>query len=406
MSADPTILINGRFLAQPVTGVQRYSIELLRTLDQLLDEFYIDLGAPNSTTIKQLGTEIKRSAIAIFAPSNIHTDLNLKHIPIHQVGYLKGHLWEQIELPFYSRDALLINLGNTAPFFKRNQTVVIHDASVFAIPEAYIPLFSAWYQLLYKQLGKVAKQIITVSNFSKAELVKYCQIDPAKVQVAYLGKEHISSQVPDLEFLKQHGIGDRPFCLAVSSPSKHKNFGAVLEAIALLEKSNPEPTELPFEVIVVGQANLKIFDPSTQSANTLDPIRSVRYLGSVSDRVLKALYQTASCLIYPSLYEGFGLPPLEAMTCGCPVITSNSASLPEVCGDAVLYCDPHNPDDIAGKIQQLIGNKDLREDLRRRGLIQAEAYSWRTSAQMILTAIAEHLPNKSLTGAWRSDKSK
>jgi glycosyltransferase involved in cell wall biosynthesis len=388
------VVINGRFLSQSITGVQRYSIELLRTLDKLLDEFYINPDHPDAIGIKQLGMASQQPAIAILAPANIHTELNLKHIPIHKVGYLNGHFWEQIELPFYSRNALLVNLGNTAPFFKKREIVVIHDASVFAIPEAYIPLFSAWYQLLYKRIGKVAKQILTDSQFSKTELMKYCNISENKIRVSYLGREHISDQVADLDFLKQHGIGDKPFCLAVSSPSKHKNFRAVLEAIALLENSNPASgdlkTNLEFEVIAVGQANLKIFDTSTPSANKLDAIRGVRYLGAVSDRALKALYETAGCLIYPSLYEGFGLPPLEAMTCGCPAIASHVASLPEVCGDAVLYCDPHSPQDIADKIQQVMTDRDLQENLRQRGLRQVQAYNWRACAQTLLQAITEH----------------
>ncbi|MEE3715439.1 glycosyltransferase family 1 protein [Tumidithrix elongata RA019] len=384
-----SLIINGRFLAQPITGVQRYSIELVKALDRLLG-----LDSSNLHSVGFKSSEDKLPKISIFAPSNIYTELHLKHIPIHKVGYLKGHLWEQIELPFYSRNAaLLLNLGNTAPFFKQKQIVVIHDASVFAIPQAYIPLFSAWYQLLYKQLGKVAKQIITISHFSKAELIKYCQIDATKIQVAYLGKEHISAQVADLDFLKQQGIGNQPFCLAVSSPSKHKNFRAVLEAIALLDHPNQIHEAPKFEVIVVGQANPKIFNASAQqqaSAPTNEATSRVRYLGAVSDRVLKALYQTASCLIYPSLYEGFGLPPLEAMTCGCPVITSNAASLPEVCGDAVLYCDPHNSYDIANKIKRLMQDNTLQENLRQRGLKQAQAYNWETCAQTLLTEIAKH----------------
>ena len=118
---------------------------------------------------------------------------------------------------------------------------------------------------------------------------------------------------------------------------------------------------------------------------------NVRRVGAVNDSELKTLYERALCLVFPSLYEGFGLPPLEAMYCGCPVIASQIASLPEVCGEAVLYCDPHSPVDIAEKIQRVVTEPGLRDDLRQKGYHQAAQFCWKGTARSVLSTVFEAL---------------
>lgn len=347
------IYINARFLTQSITGVQRYAVELIKALDALIDEGKIDS---------------KRYSFCLLAPRDVKYELKLKHIPLRRVGYLGGHLWEQIELPFYARGGLLMSLCNASPLFKSKQIVTIHDAAVFEMPKSYSAAFRTWYKILLPCLAKVGRKIITVSEFSKKELVRYLNVDESKIEVIYLGKEHLLSIDSDEAILKRNGIGDKPFVLAVSSMSYNKNFQSVVRAIELLGK-------VDFDIVIVGGINPKVFGQSE-----IPLPASVKYLGYVTDAELKALYMKAGCFIYPSFYEGFGLPPLEAMSCGCPVIVSNTASLPEVCGDAALYCDPHSPEDIADKVRLVMNDEVLRETLRHKGLERTKRFSWERCA--------------------------
>jgi len=358
------IYINARFLGRHVTGVERYATEFVKALDAMMCRGEID------TT---------RFSFVLLAPKNIQPELKLKYIQIRYVGYFSGHLWEQFELPFYTRGTLLINLCNTASLLKHNQIVTIHDAVVFGSPQAYSFIFRLWYKFLWKSLGVVAKTIITVSSFSEKELSKYCVRNAGKLRVIYEGKEHIFALKSDNSILEKHGLKDKPFVLAVSSLNPNKNFRSIVQAVTFLSNVN-------FEVVIAGGANPKIFCQSTI------PLPSnVRYLGYVSDGELRSLYEHASCFVYPSFYEGFGLPPLEAMACGCPVIVSQAASLPEVCGDAALYCDPNSSKDIAEKIVLLMNNPTLREDLRRKSLERAKLFSWEKCARETFAVIKKAL---------------
>ncbi len=204
----------------------------------------------------------------------------------------------------------------------------------------------------------------------------YAQIPSDKITVIPLGNEHIQCTSQDketnLNHLFDHDLPHK-FFLAVSSPSRHKNFAIIFDVIKHLEKYHPD---LDFQVIVVGKA-----DPSIFSHQSFVNGKKVKYLGAVNDVTLNYLYQNATGLIYPSLYEGFGLPPLEAMTCGCPVITTNGNSLPEVCGDAALYCDPLSAIDIAHQVEQLLTKPDLVKSLRQKGFTQSKQFSWKICAQ-------------------------
>lgn len=358
-----TVIINGRFLTQPITGVQRYATEVVKAWDRLIDRGDIDPDAERP--------------FALVTPKGAKYELELEHIPIRQVGRLSGHRWEQLELPFYVQGNLLVSLGGAAPLFKHDQVVTIHDAAPYANPENFSVAFRTWYKVLHRGLGKVAKKIVTVSHFSKAELNRFAHIAENKMEVIYEGKEHISAVAADKTIMEKYKLNHKPFALAVSSVSPNKNFKAVAHAIELLG-------DVDFDVVIAGGANPRIFNTSRFSLP-----ESIKHVGYVSDGELKALYENATCFVYPSFYEGFGLPPLEAMTCGCPVIASNTSSLPEVCGDAALYCDPYNPADIAVKITELMKTVSLRKTLQQRGLERVELFSWERCAQEIFGVIEQ-----------------
>lgn len=360
------VYINARFLTRSITGIERYSTELLRHLDSLINSGAIDS---------------KQFSFVMLAPKNIKHELSFKHIPLKRIGHLTGHLWEQIELPLYTRDGLLFTPSNAAPIFKRLQVVAIHDTTFFARPQTYSFAFSYWYKFLIPIIGKVAQKIITVSSFSKNELIDYCRIKADKIKVIYNGKEQILSHIPDKAFFSKTGIISKRFVLAVSSPNPNKNFSSIIKALQLLP-------ELGLDIVIVGDLLPKVYANSNSQVSFPN---NVKYVSRVNDAELRALYEHAACFIYPSFYEGFGLPPLEAMACGCPVIVSKTSSLPEVCGDAVLYCDPYNPEDIAVQIKKLANNPALQEELKQRGLERAKQFSWEKCAWETFSTIQEVL---------------
>ncbi|MEM9137932.1 MAG: glycosyltransferase family 1 protein, partial [Cyanobacteria bacterium P01_F01_bin.42] len=185
----------------------------------------------------------------------------------------------------------------------------------------------------------------------------------------YEGREHMDAIAPDASVLEKPELKNRPYVLAVSSLSPHKNFGAVVRALDHLR-------DLPdLAVVIIGGGNQQVF-AETNLADNSQVIRP----GYVTDAQLKALYQNALGFIHASLYEGFGLTPLEAMTCGCPVIVSRAAAIPEVCGEAALYFDPQDPQDIARQVRQMVTDSSLRESLRHKAIAQAQKFSWRTCA--------------------------
>jgi glycosyltransferase involved in cell wall biosynthesis len=355
------IFINARFLAQSITGPQRYALEVVKSLDQLIEK----------------GNISSEYTFVLLAPNKINYKPNLKNIMIKQVGCFGGHFWEQFELPYYSRDGVLISLCNVSPIFKFNQIVTIHDAIIYRCPQAYSRSYRMWYKFILNILGKVSCKIITVSYFSKNDLIKYCGICEEKIDVNYLGKEHIMDISPDYSIIEELNLDKIPFLLAVSSMNPNKNFQSILQALKLIPEQN-------FQVVIAGGTNKKIFKNMQ-----LDQSENVKFTGYVTDEQLRALYEKACCFIYPSFYEGFGLPPLEAMTCGCPVIVSNTGSLPEVYKDAAYYVDPYDSKSIADSINYVMNNEKVRVDLINKGIKRKELFKWDTTAQRIFNIIKE-----------------
>ena len=356
--------INGRFLTQRMTGVQRCGIEWVRGLDRRLAA---------DPAIRE------RYSFRLLTPRSVRTSLALSHIPSFAVGRLSGQAWEQLELPLHSRGGLLLNFCNTAPVTART-VATIHDASVFAVPEAYSAAFRSWYRTLLPLLGRRALRVITVSRFSQGELADRARIPRRRVDVVHLGAEHILRTRADPGIFSKLSVQPGNYLLTVGSHSPHKNFGAVVTAMSRLDG-------IGLPLVIAGGVNPRIFDNNSESRRA-----GFQEAGYVSDEELKALYQNAACFIYPSLYEGFGLPALEALSCGCPCVVSNAASLPEICGDAVLYCNPHDPADIARQIRTVLEQPATREELRRRGPERARQFTWDGSTDALLKVIESVQP--------------
>ncbi len=360
--ATNKIFINGRFLTQSITGVQRSALEFVKSLDDYLSKH----------------PEINQAYdISCLVPASYKDDpkSNWNNIKVQRSGKLSGNIWEQVELPFFARKGLLLCLCNIGPILHFNQIDVFHDASVFSVPEAYSLSFKIKYRLIMWILARTSRSIITDSEFSKKEIAKYLNISEEKIIVNLLGSEHILESAPDYSILNQNGIEENKYILTVGSSSPHKNVISLVNAFKKMKKG--------VDLVVVGGKFSKVF----QQVEDFQKKENIIRLGYVSDNELKALYEKAICFVFPSYYEGFGLPPLEAMTCGCPVISSSSASLPEVCSDAVIYINPLDVEDILQSMEKIIASSSLQEELRRKGYEQAKKFTWEAAAKKLMNIL-------------------
>lgn len=355
------LYINGRFLTQRQTGVQRFAIETLTALDA---QWQVDpqlARTPPPVVLTPQG--------ALLPP--------LECVSFRTVGHLQGHAWEQFELPMASADGFLINFGATGPVLKRQQLVTVHDAAVHVVPEAYSLAFRLWYKALIPLLGRSTAGVMTVSKFSKEQLRTHFSVPEDKLWVCSEGREHMERTPLHDGVLEAHGLVAGEYFLAVSSMSPHKNFGVITEALAHLVGSG-------ITVAIAGSTDSAVFHKLAP-----DETKLVKLLGYVSDSELKTLLANAIALIHPSRYEGFGLAPLEAMAVGCPVLASHAAAIPEVCGDAVLYFDPHNAAELAGLVSRLTTDRDARDHLRDAGLRRARNFCWSDTGAAYVGILAQ-----------------
>jgi len=353
--------INGRFLTQRMTGVQRYAYEVSAELDAILSD-EADIA--------------RRLRLQLVLPPNAEPTLALSQIEVRRTRFGSGHAWDQFVLPFHARSGVL-SLGNFGPIFARNHIVCIHDANTFIEPESYSGAFGLAYRTLLPLLGKRASRVATVSEFSADMLVRHGICRREKIFIAPNGHEHAlrwdanRAQIPILSDLK------RPYVLLLGSSAKHKNVGVILEQAQGLDTAG-------IDIVVAGAAS-SIFAANAEEFRT----SNIHYAGYVSDDDLAALYEGALCLMFPSKTEGFGIPPLEAMARGCPVISSNAASLVEVGGDAVAYVQPDDSKGWRDAAIGLFGNEGLRKMMASRGRKRAALFSWKRSARLYLDEILQ-----------------
>ena len=347
------IYLNGFFLrSNQHSGVYRFSLNLLKALDELLNA---------------------DSEFILVVPRGV----NLPHLNKIKIMMLNGftnqHLWEQINLAWAVKNNMLINFANFAPIFKYNQLCVIHDTIIFRYPQAYSSKFAFLTKLFHRIIVRRSKYIATVSNFSSHEI---CQtITTPKNQILVLGNSASNMDIlkSQQDILNLHKLTSRGYILAVFSQknSYYKNVERFLKVVPNLN--------LP--VVCVG---------SVQFANS-HPIENLIQIGNVSDQDLKSLYCNARALVIPSLYEGFGIPALEAMQCNCPVIASGIVPLREVCGDAAVYFDPEDIINMTDVINFLIYDIDKLDALVELGRKRSTLFSWKDYANKILTLIKVNL---------------
>jgi glycosyltransferase involved in cell wall biosynthesis len=275
--------------------------------------------------------------------------------------------------------------------------VTIHDLIPYFYPEMVRSTFLRRFITEMPYIVERADQIITVSEASKRDLIEIFRVDPAKIAVIPSGPSAAYRPLPGSSVaptLQQYGL-NRPFILYVGGLNPRKNVPELICAFAKIYRDLPDGQQL---VILGGESRhltqLKLL------VEALDLKDEVRFPGFVDSAELPAFYNGADLFVYPSLYEGFGLPPIEAMACGTPVITSNVSSLPEVVGEAALTVNPRDTLQLAEAILEILKNEELRQSLIEKGFQQCREYQWSSIAARILAVyrkVAEHQPALSET---------
>lgn len=353
-SRGSSFAINGRFYGQRVTGVQRYAREIVAEID------------------RELSRQGKRAELIV--PSTVVTAPTFAAIEPRRAAGAAGHVWEQAILPMWA-EAPLLNLCNTGPLVARRQIVCIHDANVFDEPSSYSAGFRTLYRMLLPVLARRAAVITSVSRFSATQLAQRLGIAPHTIAVMNNGHEHVFRWNAAASTLPERLSGIRPFALLLGSRARHKNAAFILRQAAALDA-------LGIDLVVAGGSAPIFSRMESVEASNIHPI------GFVTDDDLAWLYTRALCLAFPSRSEGFGLPLLEAMALGCPVIASDQSCLPEICGHASLLAGPDDREAWQRHFRSLMASPSLRDDLRGRGLERAKTFSWRVAARAYLDLIS------------------
>ncbi|HTE22539.1 MAG TPA: glycosyltransferase family 1 protein [Candidatus Limnocylindria bacterium] len=292
--------------------------------------------------------------------------------PLHQLGFA----WQ------------LYKLGADIVHFPMNQQPLLYFKPVvtscmdltmlrFTRPgRATLPVFwlrMAGYRFLFWYSLRKSKAIITISQFVKQDVENHYPFATGRITVTYCASE------PPLggKALAPPGV-NQPFIMHVGSPFPHKNIERLIEAFAILKKSHPK-----LQLVLVGKKEYH-FTQLEEQAQANPFVRDIIFTGFVSEEELKWLYQNAEAYVLPSLSEGFGLPGLEAMVHGCPVVSSNATCLPEVYGNAAHYFDPKSTEDIAQKTDEVLANISLRKTLIKEGYVRLKKYSWQRMAEQTL----------------------
>ena len=347
-----TIYINGRFLTQPMTGVERYAYNLCKAMARLHQPFTV-----------------------VCPKAPIHQDYDVSDLTIVHYGIGNSHFWEQCVLPFFfigKKDYLVLSFTGLGSILIRDKVMTVHDLSFLKNPSWYSRTYYWYYRFMTPLAVKTSRHILTVSEFSKSEILGFYSF--------------LDAEDEDGDRIAQTSV---PFVLCVSSIDPRKNFVRLIEACQGLTGA---------KLYIVGKYN-RVFNQTSALTPQTSDIRhqpsdispqpsNIQFLGRVSDDELVRLYNQAACFVFPSLYEGFGLPPLEAMACGCPVLVSDIPVEREVCGDAALYFNPLEPSEILRIITQYLSNTDvIKKTMRQKGYDNIKRFSWENSANVLMEII-------------------
>lgn len=344
------LVINGHFKGQPVTGVQRYAIEILNEFNK--NEISYELINP---------------------PGNLNSQA------IRQ-------LWMQSVLPIkLSNNQFLWSPTNTGPALKSKQVITLHDIADQLYPQWFSKKYVIWRRMILPGLLKRVEGIITVSEFSKKTIVERYPFTNGKVEVIPNGVNHehfYPRPNEDVKKVQKQFKIYKSYAITVASLDPRKNIEGLVKAWNQLSESFKDN----FDLIVVGGED-QLFKFSLSES----PHHSIKFLGYVDSEFLPALYSSANLFIYPSLFEGFGLPVLEAMACGTPVLMSDSTSLSELAGDHVYTFHPKEIDELVEKIEYILSNYNEAVQKKKRAEEFSKSYTWSKTAMQTYNYIKNFL---------------
>lgn len=351
------VVVNGKFLTAESTGVHRVAAELVRHAHALLAED------------PALSSRLK---LEVWVPPAGAERARQLGVPFRIVGPLSGIPWEQITLPARAKGRLILSLCNVGPLAARNAMTMFHDAQVHSTPESYSPYFRRWYRFHQPIAGRRHRRILTVSNFSREQLAHYGLARTDRTGVILNGVDHVLDIQPDESILGRVGVEPGRYVVALANVQPHKNIGILLKAFA-------DPRLSDLDLVLFGAADAARFKAV---GHTLP--EGVRFAGRVSDGELRALYGSALCIAFPSTTEGFGLPPLEAMTTGCPAVVAPAGALPQTCGPAAVYADPSSVEEWVSAIRRIADDARYREEMRVGSKAWASSFTWRNAASRMV----------------------
>jgi glycosyltransferase involved in cell wall biosynthesis len=316
-------------------------------------------------------------------------EARLVSLPVHSRSRFNRVVAEQTLLPpaaRCSRIELLHNLFTTAPALPLlPQVTTVHDLIYKRFPETHSGLLARGLALLVPLAARRSRRLIVPSEATKQDLVRFLDVDEDRIDVTYEGPgmEEPDAIVDAAALRERFGLGDAPVVLSVSAKRPHKNLGRLFDAFAGIE------TQPPPVLLLTGYATPFEADLRRRAGDR------IRFAGWVEDEDLDGLYRAATCLAFPSLAEGFGLPVLEAMLRGLPVVCSNASSLPEVAGEAALLVDPTDTDALRNALERVLAEPELRTRLAAAGKVQARRFSWESTARATVESYRSALSNRS-----------
>lgn len=303
-------------------------------------------------------------------------------MPARPLSGPAGHLWEQAVLPLRSQGRLLWSPSTTGPLMKAHQVVTIHDTAPLDHPEWFARDFARLYTWLVPRLARRARRVIAISEFTKERVIQWSGIDADRVVVALNGvNERFRPQETDaVSAIKERlGLPER-YVLTLGSVEPRKNLATLVQAWDAIPGRVKQGAQL---VVAGARGSTRVFGDAGLDLRA----RDVFFTGSVDDALLPSLYTGATFFVFPSLYEGFGLPPLEAMACGTPVITCDRTAVPEVVGDAGTMVDPEDPEMLKEALESFLGDPLARETASARGLERAATFTWSRAGATVRTVL-------------------
>ena len=363
MSKLPKIAVNGIYIQEQASGLGVVSKNLISELMNFEREFDFRLYSYSSELKSNYPDKIN------FVSPAISPDRG-------SIGHIKRLLWYQTTLRRQLRQQqtnLFFSPATEGMLFPNlPQIVTVHDLIPLKYP-AVSPKWQYYYRYILPFLLKQCQGIICVSQHTKKDLIENYGLNPDLISVVHLGFDrHLFSPQPDPQILRKYSLDK--YLPYVGDMRFYKNLDRTLKAFDRLPLKD-------YQFVITGKKDDFFYPQIKQQVRQLSASDRIIFLDYVPTADLPKLYSMAQCLVFASLYEGFGLPVLEAMACGCPVITSGTTSIPEVGGDSVLYVDPYNVDNIAQGMYQVITNTEIQKDLRQKGRARSQLFSWSKTAQ-------------------------